>query len=383
MIRGGEEQGNGSDIWLGRVRRMGNRAMNAPVSPLAELVPGTAPYPRNAWYVAATAAELGREPLHRWLLGKPVLLYRQEDGHPAALFDRCPHRGYPLSAGKIVGDAVECGYHGLRFAADGRCILIPSGGAMPQGLGVASYPVVERWQWVWIWMGDPALADPGLIPDLAGFGLGQPDWHSETSVTLAINANYLLSFENFLDASHITFLHTGQIDSGDVAGEPLEMQVDGGRIVVARRIVDELQSPLTMRTFGFEGDRAHRTITAEALPPSLCGIRVEVEPVVQSATARQVNQLVVGITPQDDTRTLQFTAVTQTFPFFNPGRHDDLRNLLMEDVVAMEKIQALHDALPPQERVEYGLLADKGAYQARRMLAAMLRNERGAAAMKG
>ena len=42
--------------------------MNAPVSPLAELVPGTAPYPRNAWYVAATAAELGREPLHRWLL---------------------------------------------------------------------------------------------------------------------------------------------------------------------------------------------------------------------------------------------------------------------------------------------------------------------------
>ena len=49
----------------------------------------------------------------------------------------------------------------------------------------------------------------------------------------------------------------------------------------------------------------------------------------------------------------------------------------------MEKIQALHDALPPQERVEYGLLADKGAYQARRMLAAMLRNERGAAAMKG
>ncbi len=353
--------------------------MNAPASSLADVVPGRAPYPRNAWYVAATASELGGAPLHRWLLGKPVVLFRLENGAPAALFDRCPHRGYPLSSGKVAGDTIECGYHGLRFAADGRCTLIPSGGTMPPGLGVASYPVAERWQWIWIWMGDPDKADPALIPDLDSFGLGRPGWHSETSVLLTIGANYLLSFENFLDASHITFLHTGQIDSGDVAGEPLTMRVDGGWIAVARRIADELQSPLTMRTFGFEGDRAHRTITAEALPPSVCGIRVEVEPVVRSANERQINQLVVGITPQDDTRTLQFTAVTQTFPFFNESRHEDLRKLLMEDVVAMEKIQTLHDALPPGERAEFGLLADKGAYQARRMLAAMIRDERAAA----
>ena len=353
------------------------------LSTMAEMIPGSAPYPRNAWYVAATSSELGAQPLHRWLLGKPVILFRQKDGTPAALFDRCPHRGYPLSEGRVVDGAVECGYHGLRFAADGRCTLIPSGGTMPPGLGVESYPVYEKWEWIWIWMGDPAQADTALIPDLDRFGLGCPDWHSETSVLLEIGANYLLSFENFLDASHITFLHTGQIDSGDVAGQPLEMQIDGDLIIVARRIENELQSPLTMRTFGFEGDRAHRTITAEALAPSICGIRVEVEPVEQSAVQRQVNQLVVGITPQDDTHTLQFTAVAQTFPFFNESRHDDVRNLLMEDVVAMEKIQRLREAVRPEERVEFGLLADKGAYQARRMLSAMIRNERSISTANG
>ena len=30
----------------------------------------------------------------------------------------------------------------------------------------ARYPVVERHRFVWVWPGDPALADPGLVPDL-------------------------------------------------------------------------------------------------------------------------------------------------------------------------------------------------------------------------
>lgn len=339
------------------------------------LQPGSADYPLNAWYVAATSSEVGDTLLSRWLLGRPMLLHRDADGAPVALFDRCPHRGYPLSAGRIVDGVVECGYHGLRFGRDGRCSHVPSGGAMPEGLAVARYPVAERWRWIWVWAGDPALADPALIPDVGLYGLGRDGWHSETSAMLEVAANYLLPFENLLDASHISFLHRGQIDVGDVAGRKPEMRVDGARIVVSRRIADEPQSPLTMRTFGFAGDRAHRTITAEACPPSLCGIRVEIEPVERSAVERQVNQLVVAITPQDRSRTLQFTAVAQTFPFLNPDRHADLRNLLMEDVEAMEKIQRLHDSLPPEMTPEFGLAADKGAYRARRMFAAMLARE--------
>lgn len=337
--------------------------------------PGAALYPRNQWYVAATSDEVTRTPLSRKLLDKPVLLYRQEDGTPVALFDRCPHRGYPLSAGKLVGNNIQCGYHGLEFGPDGSCQHIPSGGDMPPGLGVTHYPLVEQWQWLWIWMGDPELADESLIPDLEAYGFGREGWHSETSVMLELGANYLMPIENLLDATHITFLHTGVLDTGDVASQPLKMQLKDDQVTVARHIENELQSPLTMRTFGFNGDRANRTITAESLPPALCGIRIEIEPIEKSDVMQQTNQLLVAITPQDSSNTLEFTAVAQTFPFYNDTRHDDLKKLLMEDVVAMERIQQLFNTLPPEDRAEFGLSADRGIYQARRIIAAKVRKE--------
>ena len=74
---------------------------------------------RNCWYVAAWASEITRAPLARMFLGEPVLLYRREDGTAVALEDRCCHRNVPLSLGRITGDAVRCGYHGMTFGPDG------------------------------------------------------------------------------------------------------------------------------------------------------------------------------------------------------------------------------------------------------------------------
>ena len=48
-------------------------------------------YPRNMWWVAAYSGEVTTKPITRWLLETPVVLYRLEDGTPAALYDRCPH----------------------------------------------------------------------------------------------------------------------------------------------------------------------------------------------------------------------------------------------------------------------------------------------------
>ena len=47
------------------------------------------------------------------ILGEPVVLFRKEDGTPVALEDRCVHRHLPLSMGRLVGDHLQCHYHGL------------------------------------------------------------------------------------------------------------------------------------------------------------------------------------------------------------------------------------------------------------------------------
>ena len=129
---------------------------------------------RNYWYVAGYDHEIGRRPLGRIILGEPIVFYRLEDGTPVALEDRCAHRHLPLSMGKLVGDSLQCHYHGLRYDKTGTCVRVPGQDMIPRSARVKSYPVVERYHWLWIWMGDPALADPDKITDY--HWLDDPNW---------------------------------------------------------------------------------------------------------------------------------------------------------------------------------------------------------------
>lgn len=342
---------------------------------LSAMLPGEADFPRNHWYVAAYTRELSATPLARTLLETPVVLFRDRAGTAVALFDRCPHRGMPLSDGIVVDDAIQCPYHGMEFGRSGQCSHIPSSRAIPNRMCVRSYPVREAWELVWIWMGDEALAATTPLPDLGRWGFGVAGWHWEPAVRLDVQANYLLPIENLLDASHITFLHKGQIDQGIVASHPFEVEVEGELLRVTRALERERQSPLTMKTFGFDGEYASRTIIAEAMLPAVCGIRVEIRPADAPAAAPQVNQLAVGITPRDRRSCYKFTAVAQTFPFLNEQRNRDLEQLLMEDVVALEKIQALHERLAAALRPEFSVKSDEAAMKARRILARQLDDE--------
>ncbi|HWF63504.1 MAG TPA: aromatic ring-hydroxylating dioxygenase subunit alpha [Rhizomicrobium sp.] len=113
---------------------------------------------RGLWYVAALASSLKPGQMRReMLLGEPVLLGRMRDGEAFAMRDICPHRGVPLSAGKILSEnSVECPYHGWRFRRDGVCSAIPSlvegQDLEPEKIRVRHYPVREQDGLVWVYV---------------------------------------------------------------------------------------------------------------------------------------------------------------------------------------------------------------------------------------
>ena len=111
------------------------------------------PFPLNAWYPAAWGHEIERALAARTnCSGHDIVLYRRADGAVAALEDACWHRLLPLSMGRLVGDQIVCGYHGLVFNRPGaapicrrrrRSIHPPACGAIrwsrapPADLGLA------------------------------------------------------------------------------------------------------------------------------------------------------------------------------------------------------------------------------------------------------
>lgn len=202
------------------------------------------PFILNAWYVAACAHEVGEELFARRLLDRPVLLYRTSQGDPVAMLDRCPHRFAFLSKGRRIGDEVECIYHGLRFGPDGACTRSPYQKSPPARAMVQTFPVVERHAMIWIWMGDPARADPALIPDhghLDDAALRPLVWH------VRFDGNWQLGNDNLMELTHLFWLHSSTIggwkpDAGATPGEKYSAQIVDGR-VLSRTFVPNIARP--------------------------------------------------------------------------------------------------------------------------------------------
>jgi phenylpropionate dioxygenase-like ring-hydroxylating dioxygenase large terminal subunit len=199
------------------------------------------PFLRNVWYVAALDQEVGREMFTRTILGEAVLMYRKLDGEAVAIADRCAHRFAPLSRGKLIGDNVQCGYHGLQFDCSGKCVLNPHGdGRISAVARVKHYALVERHGLLWIWMGDEALADDSLIPDYYSH-FTSPDWKTVRGHSFQ-EASYLLIADNLLDLSHDQFLHENFHRKDAFLTTPHEVFQEGTAVVSRREVLNSVSS---------------------------------------------------------------------------------------------------------------------------------------------
>jgi phenylpropionate dioxygenase-like ring-hydroxylating dioxygenase large terminal subunit len=172
-------------------------------------------FPRRWWYPVARSSELRRRPLAVTLMDTPLVVFRGAGGAPAVLVDRCAHRNYPLSLGRVKDDgALECGYHGWTYDGAGQCVRVPG---LPDGLTspadsrqVSSHAAVEQDGIVWAW-GEPdgePTRRPFTLPEIEGPGTGEVTLRCDLDCTLHA------ALENALDVPHTAFLHRGIFRGG-------------------------------------------------------------------------------------------------------------------------------------------------------------------------
>jgi len=326
----------------------------------------------NHWYVAAWSTEIENAPFARTLLNEPVVFYRKTDGTVAALEDRCPHRRVPLSLGKLIDDKLQCHYHGLQFDADGACVRIPGQDMIPPSVCARSYPVVERNKWVWIWMGDPALADPQLIPDYhwlddAGWGAKGDLFH--------VDANWQLIVDNLLDLTHLAFVHESTIGNAAVAeNAAVKVTRKPNNVLVTRWIIDQPAPPTYVKAGGFTGN-VDRWQFIDFTPPAFLRLHVGATPTgtgapdgtfVDGINMRNLN----AITPETETTTHYFWAQAHDFSADEPDVTEmvfqQVKTAFLEDVDVFEAQQRAISAHPDARQIDIN--ADAGGIQARRIL---------------
>jgi vanillate O-demethylase monooxygenase subunit len=208
---------------------------------------------RNCWYVIAWDHEVPADGLFaRTVLNEPILVLRTADGRFAALEDRCCHRLAPLSKGRREGDCVRCGYHGLKFDPDGRCVEIPGLDRIPAEARVRTYPVVVKHKWVFVWMGDPGKADERLLPD--NFSNDDPAWRNRPGY-LHYDTPYLLICDNLLDFSHLSYVHEKTLGGSTAIAQarPTIEPVERG-LRLTRRVPDVPPPPYYQKIRRFAGN---------------------------------------------------------------------------------------------------------------------------------
>lgn len=304
---------------------------------------------RNSWYVAAFGDEIGQTPLARTMLNDPIVLYRTANGTPVALEDRCCHRALPLSMGKIVGENIQCGYHGLKFNISGACVGVPGQSNIPPNAAVRAYPLVERWNWVWIWMGDPLLADEKLIPNW--WWTDHSDWACIKGCggePLHVKCNYELITDNLMDVSHLSYVHASSIGTTAVAENTPKTERSNRRVVASRWVPDKPAAPFYQKAGNFRGNVDRWLVTVTDLPCFTVNDAGCVDKGTEAKAGHRSHGVEMRVlnapTPETETTTHYFYQHARGFEVGNPDWDEIYRtqftDVFLEDKVILEAQQA-------------------------------------------
>jgi phenylpropionate dioxygenase-like ring-hydroxylating dioxygenase large terminal subunit len=333
----------------------------------------TTPLVTNGWYIGAWSDEVGRTLLQRWIVGRPVCFYRLQDGTVTALEDRCPHRRFPLSLGRLDGDVIECNYHGYRIDDGGVCVGVAEQPDKPKA-SVHRFPLVERDGVVWIWPGDPALADESLLPDTSW--LTDPGW-THVHGLVPLKARQVLLVENLLDLTHETFLHPSSIGNAAVAATPIDVSSEGDRVSFTRHMVGIEAPPFYEKSMGLTSP-IDRWQDGDFYAPGIFQLNMRLAPTGTEEPEGFHMKVLYGMTPATETETHDFFALGRDYRIddeeLSRFQLDQQLAVMKEDVDALE-IQEVMVATETGRPPESSIRSDVAGLRGRRLLDKMAARE--------
>jgi phenylpropionate dioxygenase-like ring-hydroxylating dioxygenase large terminal subunit len=167
------------------------------------------PYPAypNGWFRAAYSHELApREVIPLEILGRPLVLYRDESGTPHILDAHCPHLGAHLGyGGRVEGGGIRCPFHAWRWEGDGTCSDVPYAKKIPALARIGAWHSVEKNGLIMLWHHAEGVPPSYELPDLEE--IGSDEWTPLEVRRWKVRSRWLDMNENAVDQVHFRYVH--------------------------------------------------------------------------------------------------------------------------------------------------------------------------------
>lgn len=167
----------------------------------------------DLWYLVASSGDVTDRPIGLKRLGRNLVFWRDDAGAVHALEDYCPHRGTPLSLGRMLDGRIRCAYHGFEIDETGTIAAVPATPecALVGQRAVRVYPVREIAGAIFVYFSDKPDAVPPepILPE----ELSSPEW-SSFLFTTEWACNWQIALDNRVDPIHGSFLHRGTYTLG-------------------------------------------------------------------------------------------------------------------------------------------------------------------------
>jgi vanillate O-demethylase monooxygenase subunit len=339
---------------------------------------------KNTWYVACQAEEITDKPLGRKICNESMVFYKNAEGKVSEVQDFCPHRGAPLSLGRVCNGQLVCGYHGLVMGCDGHTISMP-GHQVRNFEPVKSFAVIERYGFVWVWPGDQTKVDASKMPVFEWFD--NPQWAYGGGL-YHIACDYRLMIDNLMDLTHETYVHSTSIGQLEIDETPSRTVTEGDRVTTSR-FMEGIKAPpfwqMAMRANDLDDQATvDRWQICKFTPPSHVLIEVGVALAGKGGynadpKDKAYSVVVDFITPETDTSIHYFWGMVRQFKPEDKALTAMIREgqgkIFGEDLAMLEQQQK--NLLANPERKLKVLSIDAGGVMSRRVIDRLLAEEAG------